>query len=124
MVGIITTFSTAIRAGAFQYLETDIEARGSKNPLIAFFYTFAGFFIAATFLIFPFLLFDNIHFSAAIMLFNSFVLILFFSYYFSVLKNIPFKKNFKDIFIVSYGIALLTFFISLAVKNYLLPSFH
>lgn len=124
LVGIITTISTSVRAGASQYLETEIEVRGHKNPIIAFFYTFLGFFIAATVLIFPFIIFSNIYLSAAIMLFNSFILILFFSYYFSVLKNLSFRKKFKDIIIISYGVALLTFIISLFIKHYILSSFH
>jgi len=124
LIGTIITLSTAVRAGASQYFEMEVEARGHKKPIIAFFYSFLGFFIAATLLLFPFLIFSNIYFSAMLMLFNSFILILFFSYYFSVLKNLSFRKKCRDIMIITYGVALLTFAVSLLIKHYLLSSLH
>lgn len=124
LVGVITAISTAVRAGASQFFETEIEERGRKKPIITSLYSFLGFSIATTILIFPFLIFSNIYFSAVLMLFNSFILILFFSYYFSVLKDLSFRKKCRDIMIITYGVALLTFIISLLIKHYLLSSFH
>ncbi len=50
---------------------------------------------------------------------NALVVILFFTFYISVAKGIPFKKRFVEMVIISFGVAALAFVIGFFVKMFL-----
>lgn len=47
------------------------------------------------------------------------LIIFFFNYYISVAKDLPFAKRFAEMAGISLGVALISFFIGLAVKAWL-----
>jgi VIT1/CCC1 family predicted Fe2+/Mn2+ transporter len=71
------------------------------------------------FLIFPYVIFTNYYFCLGFALFNAIIVILIFTFYVSVAKDISFWKRFSEMAMVSFGIATLTFLIAFFVKMFL-----
>lgn len=71
------------------------------------------------FLIFPYVIFTNYYFCLGLTLFNAIIVILIFTFYVSLAKDIPFWKRFSEMAVISIGIATLTFFIGFFVRMFL-----
>ena len=111
-------FSASLSMAASEYLSTKTES-DSKNPFKASFYTGVAYVITVLVLIAPYFLFHNYFVSLALTLGLAIVLILIFTFYFSVVKEIAFKGRFMEMFIISMGVACVSFLIGLAVRNIL-----
>jgi VIT1/CCC1 family predicted Fe2+/Mn2+ transporter len=75
--------------------------------------------LAVTVLVLPFLLLGNPFISLGIALIGSVVLILVFTFYFSVVREVSFRKRFAEMVAISLGVAGLSFLIGLAVRQFL-----
>jgi VIT1/CCC1 family predicted Fe2+/Mn2+ transporter len=93
-----------------EYLSTKSEG-GSRDPLKASLYTGTVYILTVSFLIFPFLISHNHFLSLAFTLLGAILVLLVFSYYLAVAKDIPFGKRFLEMAGISLGIAGLSFFI-------------
>jgi VIT1/CCC1 family predicted Fe2+/Mn2+ transporter len=116
--GLITGIAASLSMGASEYLSTKTEG-GEKNPLRASFYTGAAYVLAVTVLILPFLILKNPFLSLGIALIGAILLILVFTFYFSVVREVSFKKRFAEMLTISLGVAVLSFIIGLAVRYFL-----
>lgn len=115
MTGLITGIAASLSMAASEYLSTKAEESG-KNPLKASFYTGLIYLFAVLLLIFPYLLLDNIYFSLGLTILNAILLIVVFTFYISVAKELSFKKRFLEMAPVTLGIVGLTFLIGYLVK--------
>ena len=70
-------------------------------------------------LIIPYLVFDNKYVALASMLALTVCIILVFSFYISVAKEISFKERFLEMASISLGIAAVSFFIGFIARTYL-----
>jgi VIT1/CCC1 family predicted Fe2+/Mn2+ transporter len=118
MAGFITGIAASLSMAASEYLSTKSE-ESSRDPFKASAYTGSAYVITGLFLIFPYVIFTNYYFCLGFTLFNAIIVILLFTFYVSVAKDISFWKRFSEMAIISFGIATLTFFIGFFVRMFL-----
>jgi len=119
MAGLITGISATLSMASSEYLSNRSE--GSSNPLKSSIYTGFAYLIAVVLMIMPFLLLpDQMHYQALFLTMLIVVGIIFvFNFYLSVAKDYDFKTRFLEMAAISLGVAALSFFIGIAVKNFL-----
>lgn len=116
VTGLITGIAASLSMASSEYLSS--KAEGKSNALKSSFYTGTTYIITVIILILPYLLISNNKFlSLGIMLLSVFLIILFFNYYISVAKNLPFKKRFFQMVIISFTVALISFGIGFFVSK-------
>ncbi|MBD3272493.1 MAG: rubrerythrin family protein, partial [Elusimicrobia bacterium] len=118
LTGLIMGLSASLSMAASEYLSTKSEG-DERNPIKASFYTGTAYIITVFILVTPYLLIQD-HYLALIMaLISAVFLILIFTFYYSMIKDIPFKKRFLEMFFLSMGVAVISFMIGLLVRKIL-----
>ncbi|MDL2229302.1 VIT1/CCC1 transporter family protein, partial [Treponema sp. OttesenSCG-928-L16] len=114
--GIITGISATLSMAASNYLAE--RADGKQDALKCSLYTGMAYLATVVCLVLPYLLFPKHMYVAALctMLGIVILIILFFNYYISVAKDLPFGRRFAEMAGLSLGVALISFFIGLGVK--------
>lgn len=117
--GLITGISATLSMTSSEYLAAKSE--GHQNPLKSSLYTGSVYLLTVIFLILPYLLCakDAYVQSITIMLVTVVVIIVAFTYYISVAKDLPFKKRFAEMAGISLSVAVISFAIGLVVKHFL-----
>ena len=69
------------------------------------------------FLIIPYLIVNNVFLSLFVVLINALIVVLFFTYYISVAKNLSFKKRFLEMAGLSLSVAAINFFIGWGIRQ-------
>ena len=118
MVGLIMGFSASLSMAASEYLSTKTEA-DHKSPLKASVYTGIAYVITVFVLVFPYFMTANYYLSLGLTVVFAILLILVFTFYYSVVKEIPFKARFMEMAAISMGVAALSFLIGLGVRKVL-----
>ncbi|MDD3297237.1 MAG: VIT1/CCC1 transporter family protein [Candidatus Omnitrophica bacterium] len=118
MVGLIMGFSASFSMAASEYLSTKTESQG-KSPLKASFYTGIAYILTVICLVFPYFAFENYYLSLGLTILFAVFLILVFTFYFSVVKEIPFRNRFFEMLAISMGVAAVSFVIGLLVRKFL-----
>jgi len=118
MTGLITGVAASLSMATSEYLSTKSEG-GAKNPFKASVYTGSAYVLTVLFLIFPYLLLEDIYVCLGLTIFNAIIVILLFTFYISVAKDLPFKKRFSEMILISLGVAGLTFVIGFLIKAFL-----
>jgi len=116
MTGLIMGFSASLSMAASEYLSTRTEET-ERSPVKAALYTGTAYVLTVLFLIFPYFLFQNHYSALGLTIGLAIFLILLFNFYFSVVKEIAFKRRFFEMLALSMGVAALSFLIGLAVKR-------
>jgi len=116
--GLITGIAASLSMAASEYLSTKSEG-DSRDPLKASIYTGSVYIFTVLFLIFPYFLFESHYFCLGFTFLNALLAILLFSFYISVAKDIPFRRRFFEMAIVSMGVAALSFTIGFLVRRLL-----
>ena len=120
--GLITGIAASLSMTASEYLSTKSDAgkeekdKIGRHPLKAAIYTGIAYIFTVLFLIFPYLIVNNIYGSLIWMMANAIIVILFFTYYISVAKEINFKKEFLTMAIISFSVALISFGIGYLIR--------
>jgi len=117
VAGLITGVAAALSMAASEYIA--IKAEGLISPTKAAFYTGVTYFIAVVLLVLPFLLLSNPFIAMLITLLAAVFLIFFFNYYYSVVKEVPFRRRFVEMLVISMGVAFLSFVIGLIIRQFL-----
>lgn len=117
--GLITGISATLSMTSSEYLSA--RSDGHKNPLKSSLYTGSVYLLTVVCLVLPYLLLPQTAFipALAILLTVVVVIILVFTYYISVAKDIPFGKHFREMAGISIGVAAISFGIGLLVKHFL-----
>ncbi|MFP4081390.1 MAG: VIT1/CCC1 transporter family protein [Candidatus Aminicenantes bacterium] len=118
ITGLIAGLAMVLSVASTEYLGTR-TGRGFHSPFKAVFYGGMTNMIAFVLLIFPYFIFDNVFFSLGFMIFNAIVLLFVFSFYISVVKEIPLRKRFSEMVLVSMGVAVLAFLIGFLARTFL-----
>jgi VIT1/CCC1 family predicted Fe2+/Mn2+ transporter len=118
MVGLITGIAAALSMGASEYFSIKSEG-GPQDPLKAAVYTGSVYIVTVFFLVLPYLLFSNYYLCLILTLMDAVILLFFFTYYISVVRDIPFTRRFLEMAGVSLGVATLSFFIGYLVRVFL-----
>ena len=114
--GLITGISATLSMASSEYLSSRSE--GGNNALKSGLYTGVVYLATVAFLVLPYLLLPNESFmvALAIMLGTVVIIILAFTYYISVAKDVPFFKRFAEMAIISLSVAGISFVIGILVK--------
>lgn len=117
--GLVTGISATLSMMSSEYLSSRSE--GAEHPLKAASYTGIMYIAVVILLVLPYLLLDSQYYLLAlgIMLVIVFLIILVFTYYISVAKDVPFKKRFLEMATISISVAAVSFVIGIIVKKLL-----
>ena len=117
--GLITGISATLSMASSEYLSSRSE--GNPNAVKSGLYTGAVYLLTVALLVLPYLLLpvEGYFIALAIMLGAVILIILGFTYYISVAKDVPFLKRFGEMAGISLAVAGLSFLIGIAVKQFL-----
>lgn len=118
VAGLIMGIAASLSMSASEYLSTKAES-GEKKPLRAAIYTGIAYLLAVAVLISPFLLLSNPFISLVFSLMGAILLISFFTFYFSVVRELSFWRRFAEMLGISLGVAVLSFLIGLFARKLL-----
>lgn len=115
--GLITGISATLSMASSEYLSSRSE--GNRNALKSGLYTGGVYLVTVAFLVLPYLLLPTDGYLGAlgIMLGTVVLIILAFTYYISVAKDVPFGKRFGEMALISLGVAAISFVIGIVVKK-------
>lgn len=116
IVGLITGIAASMSMAASEYLSTKQEDT-EKNPLKASIYTGFTYIGTVILLVLPYFLFKNIFISLSFVIVNALLVVLIFTFYISVAKNLSFKKRFLEMAGLSLSIAAINFGIGLIIRK-------
>lgn len=116
LTGSITGIAAAMSMAASEYLSTKAEET-SKNPVRASVYTGIAYIATVLVLITPYLILPNYYVSLGVTLTLAVLIIAFFTYYLSVVKDVPFKSRFFEMAGLSLGIAFISFLVGFALRT-------
>jgi len=108
MAGLITGIAASFSMAASEYLSTKAE-EDEKHPIKASVYTGTAYILTVFFLIFPYLIFPDPIMSLCLTLFNAMLVILAFTYYISIARDLSFWGRFLEMAAISLGIAMISF---------------
>ena len=115
MTGLITGIAAALSMAASEYLSTKAEET-SKRPAKAALYTGSMYLVAVIVLVLPFLVLRNAFLSLGISLACALVMILLFTVYISVAKELPFRRRFLEMALISLGVAAFSFGVGMVLR--------
>ena len=118
MAGLITGIAASLSMAASEYLSTKSE-EGVQDPLKASIYTGAAYVLTVILLIFPYFLLGSYLAALGLTIFNAALVILIFTFYVSVTRDIPFKRRFLEMALISFGVAALSFGIGFLVREFM-----
>ena len=118
LMGLITGIAASFSMAASEFLSQRQEKEDSKKALKSSLYTGIAYVFTVFFLVLPFFLFNNPFVNLAVMMGTAVLIILFFNYYISVAKKLPFKRRFFEIFLISVGVGALSFGIGWIVRTF------
>jgi vacuolar iron transporter family protein len=115
MAGLITGIAAALSMGSAEYLSRKSEG-GEVNPLKAATYTGIAYIVTVLFLVAPYLVFGNYYLALAVTIANAILVILVFTFYISVTRDLDFRSRFTEMAGLSLGVAALSFLMGLGVR--------
>ncbi len=116
MTGMITGIAASLSMAASEYLSTKTE-HGETNPRRAALYTGITYVFTVTALILPYLILSNYIVALIATLSVAVLIILFFSYYVSVVQGISFRRRFVEMAGIGLGVAAVSFGIGYVVRQ-------
>lgn len=106
--GLITGIAASLSMSASEYLSQKSE-KGSRSPIKASFYTGVAYILTVLLLVAPYFLFADYYLALGITVLDAVLVVLLFSYFVSVVKDLSFKKMFLEILAISLGVAAVSF---------------
>ncbi len=116
VAALITGLAAALSMGASEYLSQ--RAERIVNPARAGVYTGLAYVISVLLLVFPYFILSHQMIALLWTLINAILIIGIFTYYMSVAKDYSFKREFRDMAILSMSIAFISFLIGVFMKTY------
>ena len=115
IIGISATFSMA----SSEFLAARSEGRTDALKSCA--YTGGAYLVTVALLILPYLLFDSAHYLYALVCMIGVVVLIIaaFTYYTSVAQDRPFFSRFREMALISVGVAVLSFVVGILAKSLL-----
>ena len=95
---------------------SEIADEESSHALTSALYTGSAYLITVFILILPFLMAANYFIALGFTLVFALLIIMGFNYYIAVAKDLPFKKRFAEMALLSMGVAVFTFGISYLIR--------
>ena len=115
--GLITGISATLSTASSEYLSS--KNRNEENAGKSAMYTGVAYLIAVAAMVLPYLLLTNYFIALASMLAAVLLIIVLFTYYTSVAKDLPFGPRFWEMALISIGVSGISFVIGILVKTWL-----
>ena len=122
LAGFIMGISASFSMAASEYLSTKSEVDG-KDPLKASFYTGIAYVSTVLLLIVPYFIFSSYHLALSVAILDALLIILVFTFFVSVVKDVSFRKTWAEMVFISLGVALVSFVIGWAARMVLKVEF-
>jgi VIT1/CCC1 family predicted Fe2+/Mn2+ transporter len=114
--GLVTGVAAGFSMAAAAYLSRVHD--GEAHPVKSALYTGVAYFITVSLLILPFLFMTDFRVCIALTIAIAILIIFLFNFYISVAKDYPFKRRFAEMAIISIGVTVISFAVSLGIKSY------
>jgi len=118
LLGLITGIAASFSMAASEFLSQRQEGNHAR-AFTSSLYTGLAYVGTVILLTLPFFLFVNPFVNLVLMLAAAILIILAFNFYISVAKDLPFRRRFLEMALISLGVALLSFGIGWAVRTFL-----
>ncbi|HEY51160.1 MAG TPA: rubrerythrin family protein [Dehalococcoidia bacterium] len=118
LAGLITGAAMVLSVASTEYLGTK-SGEGGHSPFKAVMYGGLANIITFIFLLFPYLVFENVYLSLGVTVCNAIVVVCLFSFYISVAREISFRRRFSEMVLASLGVAALAFLIGYLARIFL-----
>jgi len=117
LAGLITGIAASFSMAASEYLsqKTENNPKAIKSAV----YTGSAYILTVALLILPYLIFSQFMVCLVFTLTIAILIILFFNYYISVAKDLPFKKRFLEMAAISLGVSAITFGIGVLIRHFI-----
>ena len=115
LTGLITGISASLSMAASEYLSTRAEG-GAQSPAKAAIYTGIAYVLTVVLLVLPYFLFQHYLVCLAVTLLVAVLIIAVFNYYLAVVRDLPFKRRFAEMALISLGVSALSFGIGYLVR--------
>ncbi len=115
VVGLITGIAASLSMGTSEYLSQKTDGEG-VDPFKAALYTGAAYVATVICLIAPYLIFDDYIVALGVTLIAALAVILLFTFYISVAKDLDFRRRFLEMAVISLGVAGISFVIGVLVR--------
>jgi len=119
LAALVTGFSATFSIAASEYLAQKAEQKSRKEATRSSLYAGTTYIITALLLTIPFFLLNNPYIAIVLTIFCVIVIIAAFNYYISVVKEVPFKKKFWVMVLLSLSIAFISFIVGFAIREIL-----
>lgn len=118
LTGVVMGAAASLSMGASEYLSqrSDAAPDDGINPKKAAIYTCAAYVVTVVLLVSPYLLLDNPFLALGCTLISAILVILCFTFYLSVARNLPFLRRFAEMAAISLGVAGISFLIGILVR--------
>lgn len=116
-LGLITGISASLSMSASEFLSQRQE-ENEQDAVKSSMYTGFAYVLTVILLVLPFFIFTNYILNIVITMFIAILIILFFNFYISVAKDLPFKSRFLEMLYISLGVATISFLIGYFVRVY------
>lgn len=116
MTGAVTGIAAALSMAASEYLSTRAEGK-DRDPVKAALYTGAAYILAVLALILPYLILHNYVVCLAATLAMGILIIAFFNYYISVAQDVPFRRRFLEMAVLSLSVAAISFGVGVLLRT-------
>jgi VIT1/CCC1 family predicted Fe2+/Mn2+ transporter len=102
---------------ASEYLSNKADEKEQQSPLKAALYTGLAYIGTVLLLVLPYLLLDNPMLSLGIALSFALLIIVMFTYYLAVVRDVPFKHRFFEMAGLCLGVAAISFGIGFLLRQ-------
>ena len=119
MTGLITGIAAAFSMAASEYLSQRSETDSGISPAKSSLYTGIAYIITVILLVLPFYLVNNYILALGITLSIVILIIFLFNYYLCTAKDLPFRRHFLEMLVVSLGVTAISFLVGILVKRFL-----
>jgi VIT1/CCC1 family predicted Fe2+/Mn2+ transporter len=118
VIGLITGVAAALSMGASEYLSTKAESDEGRTPGKAAVYTTIAYIFTVAVLVGPFFLLNNPLVALGLTVTGALLVILAFTYYVSVARDLPFWRRFLEMAGLSLGVAAVSFGIGYLLQRF------
>ena len=115
VAGLITGIAASLSMAASEYLSKKSEK--GKSPLKASLYTGAVYFFTVLLLVAPYYLLDDYFRALGVTFIVVVSVVLFFTFFLSVVKEMSFRRLFLEMLFISLGVAAVSFVIGWAART-------
>jgi len=116
--GFITGVAAALSMAASEYLSQKAESGGERAKKAAL-YTGLAYILTVFMLVVPYFLLSNYLVALGVALVDAFFVILVFTFFMAVVRELSFKRTFLEMILLSWGVAGVSFVIGWLARVYL-----